>query len=643
MKIAINNLKELLDDDIPIKDISQKLFQLGHENEIINDVLDIEITPNRGDCMSVLGIARELKNFYPSTLKFNIYEDEIESLDLGFTNKASYECNKISFLLIEVEKIPSRYKKYLEDYFDSLSLNKNNFFADISNYISYELGQPTHCYDYKKISDNFDLERIERSCEFETLTGKKITLSDSNLVFKSNNEIINLAGIMGGDNTACSKDTKSTLIECAYFNPESIIGKSTKYDLNSESAYKFERGVDRNMIDTALRRFIQIVSEHTQIKNVKIYKETSEDIPRKKIILNLKKIERILGIPLDEKASLIYLNNLGFEFVDNSLIAPSYRHDISDNNDIAEEIARVIGYDNFEKKKINIPSESYNYFENNDLKLKSFLAQKGFLESVNYPFTENEESFSVTIDNPLDIKKKFFRTDLKHSLIENLLYNERRQKDSIKIFEISDIYKIDADQNSISKEKKLGLIISGRMGKNAMDYNNILKEDFIVSILKELGFKNKIDVQNVSRENLNSKSKHPIFYFEIDFSSLESCLSSHDEIFSCNFHNLKFSPISDFPSISRDLSFLIRDSSKIEYLVDYIKNYRDDLLKETFIFDYYKNEEKDIIKLGFKFIFQSNERTLTDKEIDKVIDDIVKFILSIGEIEVPGFKVKNEN
>ena len=150
MKIAINNLKELLDDDIPIKDISQKLFQLGHENEIINDVLDIEITPNRGDCMSVLGIARELKNFYPSTLKFNIYEDEIESLDLGFTNKASYECNKISFLLIEVEEIPSRYKKYLEDYFDSLSLNKNNFFADISNYISYELGQPTHCYDYKK-------------------------------------------------------------------------------------------------------------------------------------------------------------------------------------------------------------------------------------------------------------------------------------------------------------------------------------------------------------------------------------------------------------------------------------------------------------------------------------------------------------
>jgi phenylalanyl-tRNA synthetase beta chain len=643
MKIAISNLKELLDDDISIKDISKKLFQLGHENEIINDILDIEITPNRGDCMSVLGIARELKNFYPSSLNFSIYEDEIESLDLGFSNKACSECNKISFLLIEVEKVPSRYKKYLEDYFDSLSVNKNNFFADISNYISYELGQPTHCYDYEKISHNFDLERIERSYEFETLTGKKITLSGSNLVFKSNDEIINLAGIMGGENTACSKDTKSTLIESAYFNPESIIGKSTKYDLNSESAYKFERGVDRNMIDTALRRFIQIVSEHTQIKNVKIYKEISEDISCKKIILDLKKIEKILGIHLDEKTSMTYLENLGFEMVDNSLIAPSYRHDIYHNNDIAEEIARVIGYDNFDKKKINIPSEPKTYFENNDLKLKSFLAKKGFLESINYPFTKNKESFSVIVDNPLDTKKKFFRTDLKHSLIENLLYNERRQKDSIKIFEISDIYKIDADGNSISKEKKLGLIISGRKGKNAKDYSSVLKEDFIVSIFRELGFKNKIDVQNISRENLNSKSKQPIFYFEIDFSSLESSLSNQDEVYSSNFHNLKFSPISDFPSISRDLSFLIKDSSKIEYLVDFIKNYKDDLLKETFIFDQYNNEEKNIIKLGFKFIFQSNERTLTDKEIDKVINDIVKFILFIGEIEVPGFKLKNEN
>ena len=126
--------------------------------------------------------------------------------------------------MIEVEEIPSRYKKITSKIILINLLTKITFF-DISNYISYELGQPTHCYDYKKISDNFDLERIERSCEFETLTGKKITLSDSNLVFKSNNEIINLAGIMGGDNTACSKDTKSTLIECAYFNPESIIGK----------------------------------------------------------------------------------------------------------------------------------------------------------------------------------------------------------------------------------------------------------------------------------------------------------------------------------------------------------------------------------------------------------------------------------
>ena len=143
MIISKNHLRRFLKKDFNDEELSSTLFQLGHENEIVKDLIDIEITPNRGDCLSLFGLARDLNNFYELKKDIDLYEKDLDILDFNFSNHAKEDCPKISFLLVEVEYLPTKYKNYLEEYFSELDIKKNNFFTDISNYLSYELGQPT--------------------------------------------------------------------------------------------------------------------------------------------------------------------------------------------------------------------------------------------------------------------------------------------------------------------------------------------------------------------------------------------------------------------------------------------------------------------------------------------------------------------
>ena len=185
------------------------------------------------------------------------------------------------------------------------------------------------------------------------MLGKDIELDKNEYVFMKNDEIINYAGIMGGETTKCSNSSNSVLVECAYFNPDMIIGKSVKYDLLSEAAYKFERGVDISAQDFALRRFIKIVEDHAEIKSVSIQHFNKVDYVHKYIFNDYKKINDILGTNLEEKAIDKILGDLGFE-VHEKIKIPSWRHDIESINDLAEEVARVIGYNNIPKNNLKV-------------------------------------------------------------------------------------------------------------------------------------------------------------------------------------------------------------------------------------------------------------------------------------------------
>ena len=257
MKIMYSHLLNHLDQKPSLNELSELLFQLGHEHDIQGEILDMEITPNRGDCLSLKGLARDLNHFYGAREMLHS-EMDLKSLDLQFENKAKDLCPNISFMKIEIENIPTKYESYLESYFSDLSINKNNFFTDISNYLAYETGQPTHCFDNDLMKGHFSLEKRMLKEKFKTLLNTEIELSDENLVFSLDHKVISLAGTMGGASTACSNTTKKVLIECAYFKPEEILGKARKYNLNSEAAYKFERGVDYLSQEMVLRRFCKL-------------------------------------------------------------------------------------------------------------------------------------------------------------------------------------------------------------------------------------------------------------------------------------------------------------------------------------------------------------------------------------------------
>jgi len=631
MKFIYQDLLNFLHELPSKEDLSEKLFQLGHEHEIDGNIFDLEITPNRGDCLSLIGLSRDLNNFYESKNPFEIYEKDIKLLNLNFKNLSPDSCPKISFLEIEISDEITPYKPYLENYFSKIGNKKTNFFTDISNYISYEMGQPTHCYDRDLIAN--DLTFNKRICEetFKTIIGDEIMLEGENCVFTTGSEIVNLAGVMGGESTGCSTSTKKVLVECAYFNPEEIIGKTIKYNLKSDAAHKFERGVDIASQEHVLRRFISIVQDHAFIKDLSIKTFVSNDFKEKYLPIDNKCINKILGIKISREEYINYLSKLGFEIEDKIKI-PSYRHDITSQNDLAEEIARIIGFNNI--KSIPLKLNSFSTEENNRISLiQDFFAENGFSEVINFPFTEKEEEKSIHIDNPLDSSRKNLRTSLKDSLIENLLFNERRQKDSLKLFEISDVY---LNKKNIVQEKRLGIIISGRCGNNYIDFQKKLDTNYLKKILNLNNGISIFNIEEISREGLKTKKKEKIFYAEVSLDDIPDEFFNNLKPKKASINFISYDPVSEFPFSIRDFSFSIKNPEQYNNFMTIIENFNDDNLKDFFIFDFFLNEKLGEIKVGVRLIFQSTSKTLSEIEIKKSSEKLIKPLIDLEGVSVPG-------
>ena len=633
MKFIYQDLLNFLAEKPTKELLSQKLFQLGHEHEIDGDIFHMELTPNRGDCLSLNGLARDLNIFFGQLDAFKIFEGDIEPYNLNFKNLSPDACPKISFLEIEIDSQIQAYKPYLENYFSLLGNNKTNFFTDISNYISYELGQPTHCFEADTLNNQLIFENKACNESFKTLLGSDINLSGNNCVFYVDNKIISLAGVMGGITTACSTKTKKAIVECAFFNPETIIGKSIKYNLTSDAAHKFERGVDIQAQEKVLRRYIEIVRDHTSIINIKIQSFEDSQFKNNSIPIDIQKINKILGTEIEEKEYLTYLRHLDF-VIEKEIIIPSHRHDISSQNDLAEEIARIIGYDNIVSKPLEITQNIDKNF-NNLNRLKNHLIKNGFYEVINFPFVKNEDQKSISIDNPLDSNRKQLRTSLKGSLLDNLLYNERRQKDLIKLFEVSDIY---TNNNQINQEKKLGIIVSGRRGHNYLDFTKKLDKFYLTELLNKNTDNPDFVIEEIPRSELKTKKKDKIFYTEISIDKLSDHILKDPELNLDPMDFIKYQSVSEFPSSIRDFSFSIKDSKKYDYVISYLLALNDENLKDAFIFDFYENKKLNEIKVGIRLIFQSNLSTLSEEEIQQSVKKLLKPIIDLEGVSVPGLQ-----
>jgi len=635
MKIAYQHIIDGLNENPSINDLSEKLFQLGHEHEIDNDIFDFEFTPNRGDCLSIKGIIRDLRVFYKTKSGPKIYEENIPALNINFENLSKDACPSISFLKIKIQNKSSEYKNYLNRYFKDLNINKNNFFTDISNYVAYELGQPVHSYDYELIDGEITLKHTRKEKEkLLTLMNSEIELLPNDLVFYDNTGPINLAGVMGGMRTSCSKDTCEALIECAYFKPKYILGRSLKYDLHSDASHKFERGVDPLCQLEVLRRFIQIVDDHADIKELEMHTDISINFEERFVDYDLELVNKILGTDIKNEEFEKILESLDFKFDGLKIIVPSHRSDIARQNDIAEEIARAIGYNSIEPRSIEMFESKKGSTLDIEEKIKSFLINNGFNEVINAPFSSCQKDHAIRVDNPLDSNKQFLRTELIPSLTENIVYNEKRQKESLKFFEISDIYFL--QNNKILHEKRIGIIVSGREALNHIGFSKKLDEKYLQDLFGS--FVTDIDkmIKRVNRDSIDSKIKTPIFAFEIPLDKLSSEIAELSSSTIINNTFTKYREISDYPSSYRDFSFSIENHEDLPKLYDCIEEIDIEFLRDFFIFDYYEDKKNKRIKIGYRFIFQSNSKTLTEKEVNNSVNNLLEPILNIGSISVPG-------
>ena len=634
MNFSYKHLLDFLEEKPSRESLSETLFKLGHENTYIGDIFDLELTPNRGDCLSLLGIARDLNYFYRNKKKFALYDDEIDILDFNFVNHEVEACPNISFLLVEIEHDVKAYESYLERFFQDLGNKKVNFFTDVSNYVSYELGQPSHAYEFESVKDGLVLESLKEKKTFETLLGQEINLREGDLVFTTNNNILSLAGIMGGMKSSCSSNTRKALIEFAHFKPSIIAGKSSLYNLNSEAAHKFERYVDPALVDLAHKRFTQIIKDHTEIKELKLLKFGSNDHAEREIDFNEIKINKILGCNFSKEKIHEILKGLSFKIFDHRIEVPSFRIDIENSNDISEEVARVAGYDSIELSPFSLKEIT----KGKDLvgNLKNFLITNGFTEVINFQFSKNKTKNSISVDNPLDVNKGFMRTNICESLLENLLYNENRQKDSIKLFEISDIYT--KGKQGIERTKSLGIILSGRVGHNYRDFSKKIDEKFIKDIFNKIDFDISKYVEIIDRRSLDTKRKDKIISVNIPIKDLlRSFENKIDLPKRDHFKDFRYEKISEFPSSFRDFSFLVDHKESINLISEIILNFESDIVKDAFLFDFYENKKNKNFKAGFRLIFQDLSKTLTDERISNEIDKLLSKITNLKNVSMPGY------
>ena len=638
--------------------------------ELTDPVIEIEITPNRGDCLGVRGIARDLAAAGMGVLKdLEVIEIEgdFESLidwKIDLNEDKKNLCPKIfgrSFQnLVNVDS-PSWLKKRL------LAVDQRpiSSLVDITNYIMIDIGRPLHAYDAEKIVGNtLTIKEAKQGEKFFALNGNEYELDQGMLVIADSHGIDDLAGIMGGERTGVTNDTTKMFLEAAIFDPISIANTGRKLNINSDARYRFERGLDYDSPDLVMHYAASMVNRicggtNSKIVKFELIKET------KSIIFNPDNTYKLTGVEIENQVAKSILEKLGFLITINrdfwSIIPPSWRPDIDGVSDIVEEIIRVNGYDYI--PSIKLPRK--NYIAKPAMTIKhrqtsiasKILANRGYSEVITFSFLNevmakqfNGGIKELVLVNPISSEL----THMRPSVIPTLLVAAQRNLnvgiDTLSLFEVGPIFKGDKPDDQIST-------ISGlRLGsKVKRDWKNSSKEfDFydvkldVLKTLEAIG----ANVNSLQTYENTSGYFHPgrsavlkigqklianvgEIHPEIsDFYGFEKSILAF-EIFYENIPMpkkvkvsrpmLKMSPLQ---SVTREFAFVIDETTPAEKLVQIAKSTNKDLIKEVLIFDVYKGENIPNGKksIAIKIIIQPNLETLTDDDLEKISSDLINVI-----------------
>ena len=645
-------------------------------------IYDIGLTPNRADAMSHYGTARDLRarllhegnNIELKTTSVSnfIVDNRTKNIKINIDDSslAPRYCG-IVMDNITVQESP----KWLQNKIISIGLTPINNIVDVTNYILHDIGQPLHAFDYEKIEDQtINVKKYKKEIKFKTLDDIERTLSTNDLTISDSKKPLCLAGIFGGIDSGISDKTTSIFLESAFFNPISVRKSAKHHNLSTDSSYRFERGVDPNISKYALKRAVLMIKEVCKDSIVSsdlidLYPKPIEDV---QIILGFDKIKKIIGQKIDKeiikniissldiKINSITESNLGISI-------PSYRNDVTREADVIEEILRVFGYNNIESsKKINqsVKLDEVNYKNKIIDTISNHLVSLGFHEIItnslisaknNSLNNDSENHSDVDILNFSSVDQAQLRNSMIFSGLNVIKHNINRKRSNLKLFEIGKEYH-KKDDNKYLELEKLAIFICGN--RNNINWNsNEKKSDFfylkgvVKSLTEKIGFKNvkskPITKNNIREGETISFNKSEIasfglieknlcqnFDIEIDILYAEFDLKTILNKYSNN--PIQFKSISKFPEVNRDLSILIDDELKFEKIHKSIKQINQKLIKEITLFDVYdgKNLPKNKKSYGISFKIQNDEKTLSDNEIEEIMNNVIDKLKKEFNIEL---------
>lgn len=640
--------------------------------EIENDtVFEIGLTPNRADAMSHWGVARDLKAgllrqginlelITPSNSSFRV-ENRADKIKVEVDNNelAPRYCGVVLSGL-KVKESPL----WLQNRLKSIGLSPINNIVDATNYVLHELGQPLHAFDYTKISgEKIEVKTLESGTKFTTLDGVERELHEEDLMICDEDKPLCIAGVFGGIDSGVTETTTKIFLESAFFNPVSVRKTAKRHGLNTDASFRFERGIDPNITEYALMRasllILEVAGGEVSSEVIDLYPKKIED---HQVLLNFEKANQLIGEEIPREIIKEILTSLEIK-VNNvtesgiGMTIPAYRNDVTRDVDVIEEILRVYGYNTIKfSEKLNASISITQKVEDHQVqnKVASQLIALGFHEMMGNSLTSPKyteltdtlnSNHNVVLLNPLSNDLSVMRQSLLFNGLEALAFNSNRKSSDIKLFEFGKTYH---HTNQEREEfKHLSLVVSGNKNKDNWVNNTKLASDFfyfkgIVTSLFE-----RLDITEYFEKGVDNDIFSESIYFEykgktiVKFGLLNKNITSHfgleAEVFYADFNwdnvlenalteNFKLKEISKFPKVKRDLSLLVNDGVTFNELQELANKTEQHLLKEVSLFDVYtgKNLAKGKKSYALRFTLQDYKKTLTDKQIDKIMNKIQK-------------------
>ncbi|HCA5016745.1 TPA: phenylalanine--tRNA ligase subunit beta [Acinetobacter baumannii] len=652
----IDGLLEL-PDDAPVGVNIREYLKLD------DNVIDISITPNRGDCFSIRGIAREVAVI--NQLQMN--EPEIKSVDATITDEKKVVINtdgapRYLGRVIKNVNVKASTPEWMEQALARSGIRTHSILVDVTNYVLMELGQPMHAFDLAKIEGTVHVRQAKSQEKLQLLNDQEVELQEDVMVIADDQKALAIAGIMGGLASSVTDDTTDIFLESAFFAPLAIAGRARRFGLHTDSSQRYERGVDFELPLIAMNRASQLIQELAGGEFGPITVAEKSDLLPKREAIELKQaqVDQLLGYKVAAEFITDALTRLGCEVTvqangEWSVVPPSHRYDMAIYQDLIEEVARIDGYDNIQ---ISLPSMDVQLAKYQDrfeiAQLRQTVVTLGYQEAISFSFADaklekqlNPQVSPLMLANPISSDLAAMRSTLLSSLIPCVQYNLNRQQSRVRFFELGLRFDYQ-NANSIQDLKQIPTLALVAVGSREpeswhakpqpMDFFDFKGE------VEEILAAGRVKVEYVRSERpwlhpgqsaeilVDGQSigylgrLHPSLENELDLST--TWVAELDQAAVLQSYVSNFTELSRFPSVRRDIALLISDNINVRDIQQLIEKTGGELLDSTWLFDVYTGQgvEEGKRSLAFALLWQHPSRTLEDAEIKSGMDNIIQVL-----------------